>query len=189
MLRDTEEGQRKKLRKTQKHRSLSQEGKLNRSPSSNRSDRSRKRHRSPTVKQNRPSKLTKEEIKYQRFVRDLKKEIRIFLSHRLREDRFDPRGKQDVPIQFSIIPKRATSTMLTSRTNETTSRTNHRQGPIKNSENDHIERLTADVQSLLTGPSFRNFYGQFIQTKPSQTRSGLSLRSLDESLILENDED
>jgi hypothetical protein len=108
-----------------------------------------------------------------------------------------------VPIQFSILPKRATSTMRTRRTNETTTVTNHRQNPI---ENDHIERLTADVQSLLvcnklkytfsisiisiqTGPSFRNFYGQFIQTKPRQTRSGFSLRPLDESLVLANDED
>ncbi|CAF1931814.1 unnamed protein product [Rotaria magnacalcarata] len=189
MLRDTEEGQRKKLRKTRKHRSLSQEGKLNRSPSSNRSDRSRKRYRSSTVKRNSSLKLTKEEIKYQRFVRDLKKEIRIFLSYRLRESRFDPRGKQDVPIRFSIMPTRATSTMLTSRTNEATAVTNHRQGPIKNSKNDHIERLTADVQSLLTGPSFKDFYGQFIQTKPRQTRSRFSLRSLDESLVLTNDED
>lgn len=75
MLKDTGEAQKKKCRKSQKHRSLSHEERLNPSPLSNISERSEKRHRSSTRKRPNSIKQNKEEIKYQRFVRDLTKDV------------------------------------------------------------------------------------------------------------------
>jgi hypothetical protein len=64
MLTDAEEENR-----TRKHRSISKRQKLNRSPSS------RKKYRSPPKKRIDLPKLTKEEVKYQRFLNGLKKDM------------------------------------------------------------------------------------------------------------------
>lgn len=72
MLTDTEgEEEMKRVTKTRKHRSISRQTKLNRTPSS------RKKNPSPPKKRSSSSKLTREEIKYQRFVNGLKKDMYI----------------------------------------------------------------------------------------------------------------
>ncbi|CAF2373554.1 unnamed protein product [Rotaria sp. Silwood2] len=132
---------------------MSQQHKLSSSRSSNRSKRSPKRHRSSTIKRTSSSKLTKEEIKYQRFVRDLKRDIQIHLNQCLRESRFDPCGKQRFQINPSLISKRSTSVVGSHRTNDSTtvvtSATYNRQSLMKLSKNSENKRLTTDVQALL----------------------------------------
>ncbi len=77
MLTDTEgeEEEMKKVIKNRKHRSISKQHKLNRSPSSKNTELPKKKHRSPTKKRTNSVKLTKDEIKYQRFVHDLKQDM------------------------------------------------------------------------------------------------------------------
>jgi len=77
MLTDTEEEEEetKKIIKTRKHRSLSKQHKLNQSPSSNTTELPRRKHRSTNKKRTDSIKLTKDEIKYQRFVNGLKKDM------------------------------------------------------------------------------------------------------------------
>ncbi|CAF0884590.1 unnamed protein product [Rotaria sp. Silwood1] len=193
MLRDTGEEQNKKVRKTRKHRSMSQRQKVSSSRSSNRSERSPKRHRSSTIKRTNSSKLTKEEIKYQRFVRDLKRDIQIHLNQCLRESRFDPCGKQRSPINPSLISKRSTPLFDSPRTNDSTtavtSSTYNQQRLMKFLKNNETKRLTADVQTLLTGPGFKNFYTHFIQSRQQQTILKNSLRPFEESILLPNEQE
>jgi hypothetical protein len=76
MLADIKEEQKNKLPKIRKHRSVSKLHKLNRSPSPKITDISRKKHRSPVKKRTHPSsKLTKDERRYQHFVKDLNKDM------------------------------------------------------------------------------------------------------------------
>jgi hypothetical protein len=65
---DEEENEIQRVTKSRKHQSIPKQRKLNRSPSS-------KKHRSPTKKRMDSIKLTKEEIKYQRFVYGLKTDM------------------------------------------------------------------------------------------------------------------
>ena len=76
MLADIKEERNNKLPKIRKYRSVSKLNKLNRSPSPKVIDISRKKHRSPAKKRTYPSsKSTKDERKYQNFVRDLNKDM------------------------------------------------------------------------------------------------------------------
>jgi hypothetical protein len=69
MLRVIQEEQKKKEVKTRTNRSLSKQRKHNTTPTLNISEAPREKYRSPTKKR------TKDEIKYQRFVKDLKKDM------------------------------------------------------------------------------------------------------------------
>ncbi|CAF1064308.1 unnamed protein product [Rotaria sordida] len=196
MLKDTEDEQKKKVRKIRKHRSTSQQHKLNSSRSFNRSERPSKRHRSSTIKRSSSSKLTKEEIKYQHFVRDLKRDIQIHLNQCLRENRFDPCGKQRFQINPSFNSKRSTSVLSSHQTDDTTtivtSTTYNQQRLMKFSKNSENKRLTANAQALLTGPAFKNFYTHFIQSRPQQHQQltlKKSLRPLEESILLPNEQE
>jgi hypothetical protein len=76
MLTDTEEEEEmKKIIKTRKHRSISKQHKLNRSPSSKNPELPKRKQRSPNKKRADSIKLAKDEIKYQRFVNGLKKDM------------------------------------------------------------------------------------------------------------------
>jgi hypothetical protein len=71
MLTDTEDG----VRKIRKHRSISKQHRLNRSPLSKNAEIPRRKHRSSTKKRTDSTKLTRDEIKYQRFVNGLNKDV------------------------------------------------------------------------------------------------------------------
>jgi hypothetical protein len=76
MLADIKEEQKNKLPKIRKHRSVSKLNKLNRSPSTKITDISRKKHQSPAKKRTHPSsKSTKDERRYQHFVKDLNNDM------------------------------------------------------------------------------------------------------------------
>ncbi|CAF3476904.1 unnamed protein product [Rotaria sp. Silwood1] len=56
--------------------------------------RQQKKHQLLTRKQINSSKLNKDEIKYQRFVHGLQKEIKVYINQSLRESRFNTRVNQ-----------------------------------------------------------------------------------------------
>ncbi len=75
MLTDTNKEEIRKVTKTRKHRSASRYQTINRSPSSKKVELPKRKHRSPTRKRTDSIKLTKDEIKYQRFIHGLKKDM------------------------------------------------------------------------------------------------------------------
>ncbi|CAF2480021.1 unnamed protein product [Rotaria sp. Silwood2] len=135
--------------------------------------RQRNKHRSLTRKRTNSSKLNKDDIKYQRFVHGLQKEIQVYINQSLRESRFDTRANRCLESNpsFPSIPatlksKRSGSTIGSQRTNETetiiTSISN-RHDPMSILKHNETKRLEADVQTILTGPAMKNFYIQFIR--------------------------
>lgn len=70
-----EKEQIKPIAKTETSRSISLAHTLNRSLSPKKSQISRKNHRSSTRKRTSSSKLTREEIEYQHFIHELKRDM------------------------------------------------------------------------------------------------------------------
>ncbi|CAF1343014.1 unnamed protein product [Rotaria sordida] len=136
--------------------------------------RQRKKHRSLTRKRTNSSKINKDEIKYQRFVYGLQKEIQFYINQSLRESRFDTLVNQyseTIPsfptIRATLKSKRSGSTLSSYQTNETetliTSIIN-RHDPMSILKHNETKRLSADVRTILTGPAMKSFYIQFIRS-------------------------
>ncbi|CAF0862819.1 unnamed protein product [Adineta ricciae] len=125
--------------------------------------------------------LTKEEIRHQRFVKGLKKDIEICLRQSLRESRFDSSLYKSSPKKRSQTTDRrskADSSVASSKKN--------RQRSVECFQRGELQRLNADVDAILTGPVIKKFYTKFLE-KPVQQHSKASprinIRLLEESLL------
>ncbi|CAF0753600.1 unnamed protein product [Rotaria sp. Silwood1] len=137
--------------------------------------RQQKKHQLLTRKQINSSKLNKDEIKYQRFVHGLQKEIKVYINQSLRESRFNTRVNQcsEINPSFPTIrdtfkSKRLGSTVSSQRINETETIISNRHDPMSILKHNETKRLTADVQTILTGPAMKSFYLQFIRPPRQQ---------------------
>ncbi|CAF3367197.1 unnamed protein product [Rotaria socialis] len=121
------------------------------------------------------SKLSNDDVIYQRFVGDLEKEIQAYVKQSLRESRFDTRANHCLETNASMTAllaalksRHAPTTIGTYRSNETEtvisclSNRDEANSMIKQNER---KRLEADVQKILSGPAMRNFYTHFIRPR------------------------
>ncbi|CAF0832480.1 unnamed protein product [Adineta steineri] len=140
MLADIEDKEKTKLTKMRKRRSKS---KLNRNLSLEKST---------------------DKITHPRIINELKRDVQICLYQRLRESRFDPSGKLCLQTNPSWLMKRTKSALDSQQRCKTgpiiMSAINQRQRSMESFKRNEIKRLTADVQTILTGPVMKNFYSQ-----------------------------
>ncbi|CAF0908223.1 unnamed protein product [Adineta ricciae] len=115
--------------------------------------------------------LTKEEIRRQRFIKGLKKDIEICLRQSLRESRFDSSLYKSPPKKRSQTTNRRSkvdSTVAPSKKN--------RQRSMEHFQRGELQRLNADVETILTGPVIKTFYTEFLEKTAQQQHSKTSPR-------------
>ncbi|UJR10149.1 hypothetical protein I4U23_014366 [Adineta vaga] len=152
---------------------------------------SQKDSSSGNKRHNKSSHLTKEEIRHQRFIKDLKKDIQVCLKQCIRESRFDSSINQSSSKRRTRTIDRTNSHRRLKTDSIVVSTMKNRQRSMEHFKRGELKRLTADVENILTGSEMKHFYTKFIQRpihQQQQASPRIHISLLEESLLRANEQ-